>query len=193
MVDSEAGATAGERIGALFAGRQKMRPPARTPEALYRHIFISLDVIGIAGYNPCAWALNYQFQIKGIMFKPGQSGNPAGKPRGSGRNQFCTEWALKKGLPFLALIAEGEPIVPVKEKKTGKVLRLEPASVDMRRSIAQYLIDQGIGRAPQHVSLDGDGVVKDIATAMSEALKEARQASIIPVVPPEGQQPSLPS
>lgn len=122
--------------------------------------------------------------------KGAPSPNPAGRPVGQVRNVICKAWAERFGIQFVCDLAEGKY---TEKLRIGKGFIEVPATLELRKSAATYIIDQGIGRAPQHVSLDGDGVVKDIATAMSEALKEARQASIIPVVPPEGQQPSLPS
>lgn len=80
------------------------------------------------------------------LFKKGESGNKAGRPAGSGRNKFCEKWAEKKGLPYLARLAEGFEKEPDGREVGHK----------LRASVAEWLSEQGIGKAPQRLILAGD-------------------------------------
>lgn len=67
-------------------------------------------------------------------FKPGQSGNPGGRPKG-GYSERCRIWADSQGFDFLVRIAEGrEP-----GYRNRHSLRIEAA---------KYLTDRGYGKAP---------------------------------------------
>ena len=91
-----------------------------------------------------------------MPFKKGNRANPKGRPKGSGRNSMCKEWAESYGIPFLIRIAEG--------KETDISIFGKPCKVGLtkRKEVAEYLIDQGIGRAPQRHEVTGDdgGAIK---------------------------------
>lgn len=93
-----------------------------------------------------------------MPYKKGESGNPKGRTPGSGRNQFCKKWAEKKGLPFLARVAEG------KEKDVDGFGKPCPVKMAVRTQVAEWLADQGLGRAPQrHEITGGDGAPLNMA------------------------------
>ena len=84
-----------------------------------------------------------------MPFKKGESGNRKGRPPGSGRNQICRDWAENYGIAFMIRIAEGkENDLTV----TGKKVKVR---LSQRQEAAEYLIDQGIGRAPQRHEVSG--------------------------------------
>jgi hypothetical protein len=82
-----------------------------------------------------------------------QKGNKLGKgrPKGSGRNAQAKEWAEQYGIPFLIRIAEG------KETDVNMFGKPVKVSLSKRKEAAEYLIDQGIGRAPQRHEVGGEG------------------------------------
>lgn len=82
---------------------------------------------------------------------PFQKGNKLskGRPKGSGRNSQAREWAESYGIPFLMRIAEG------KEKDVNMFGKPCNVSLAKRKEAAEYLIDQGLGRAPQRHEIDG--------------------------------------
>jgi hypothetical protein len=43
-----------------------------------------------------------------MPFKPGQSGNPAGKPLGTGHVERCKKWAEQKGWGILEKLAQSD-------------------------------------------------------------------------------------
>lgn len=76
-----------------------------------------------------------------MPFQKGQSGNPAGRKKGSGKDSKCKHFAEHWGIDYVIRIAMGtEPGFSEKD----------------RLDAAKYLIDHGIGRAPQAVSLDAE-------------------------------------
>jgi hypothetical protein len=81
----------------------------------------------------------------GRPFKQGESGNPAGKPKGAGRNARCAEWARKWGLNFLERIAEG------KVNDVSGFGRPIKSDLKTRSDVTRYLIDRGLGK-PMQVS-----------------------------------------
>ena len=88
-----------------------------------------------------------------MAFEKGNPGGP-GRPKGSGRNQKCRAWAETYGVDFLIRVAEG------KEKfdfvtEQGKRLKV-PASERTRIDAAKYVIDHGLGKAPQAVEHSGE-------------------------------------
>ena len=85
-----------------------------------------------------------------MAFKKGQSGNPKGRRKGSGRNAQAKEWAEKYGIAFLIRIAEGKELDINMFGKPCKV------GLSKRKEAAEYLIDQGIGRAPQRHEVSGE-------------------------------------
>ena len=82
--------------------------------------------------------------MPGKPFQPGVSGNPAGKPKGAGRNARCAEWAKKYGLKFLERVAEGKQ--KDHERQFGKAIE---ADLRTRTEVAKYLIDRGLGKPMQ--------------------------------------------
>lgn len=89
-----------------------------------------------------------------MAFAKGNPGGP-GRPKGSGRNQKCKEWAEKVGLDFLMRVAEGKEKEPFVTDE-GKVIKV-PMSSKVRITAATYLIDHGLGKAPQAVEHSGEG------------------------------------
>ena len=81
-------------------------------------------------------------------FKKGGKAGP-GRPKGSCRNAQAKEWAETEGIPFLIRVAQG------KEKNAGKDGKLRKVGLYTRVEVAEYLIDQGIGRAPQRHEVSG--------------------------------------
>ena len=85
-----------------------------------------------------------------MPFKKGASGNPKGRKKGSGRNAQAKEWAETYGIAFLIRIAEG------KEKDINMFGKPVKVGLTKRKEAAEYLIDQGIGRAPQRHEVAGE-------------------------------------
>lgn len=92
---------------------------------------------------------------RGKPFEKGHPGGP-GRPKGSGRNEFCRKWAEKHGLAFLARVAEG------KEMERGR-----PVDVKTRVDAAKYLIDHGLGKAPQAVEHSGGEMPVEFTLAIA--------------------------
>lgn len=72
------------------------------------------------------------------LWKKGQSGNPAGRPKGSGHVERCKEWAEKKGWDLLEKMA----LTSLDEK-----VRLEAMKL---------LIAYGVGKPTEHREISGN-------------------------------------
>ena len=84
-----------------------------------------------------------------MPFKKGRK-KTGGRKKGSGRNALAKEWAESYGIPFLIRIAEGKEL---DVSMFGKPCRV---GLTKRKEAAEYLIDQGIGRAPQRHEVTGE-------------------------------------
>lgn len=82
-------------------------------------------------------------------FQKGNSGGP-GRPRGSGHNQWCAEWAEASGLNFLMRVADGKVSdISFAGKRIKTPLRI-------RVKVAKYLVDRGIGKATPHNEVNAE-------------------------------------
>jgi len=99
-------------------------------------------------------------------FQKGHSGNLAGRPPGSGRNEKCRLWAERYGIAFLMRVASGKEcetvVIPARARKDGKVGQPKtvkrPINMELRVRAAQDLLDRGLGRAPQTHDVKGDAL-----------------------------------
>ena len=86
------------------------------------------------------------------MFQKGHK-KMGGRQKGSGHHEWCRKYAEEKGLAFLADVANG------KIKDVNIAGQLIPARLSVRVEAAEYLIDQGIGKAaPRYPALEGADV-----------------------------------
>lgn len=85
-----------------------------------------------------------------MAWKGGKPPKSPGRPKGSGRNEFCKEWAARYGLPALAAVAEGKP-----SKKYRIMREIEGKT---RVAAMMYLVDHGIGKAPQAIQHSGETI-----------------------------------
>jgi hypothetical protein len=111
----------------------------------------------------------------------GVSGNPAGKPKGAGRNARCAEWAKKWGLKFLEQVAEGK-VGDVGALGKGTV----KADLKTRTDVTKYLIDRGLGKPMQVSENTIDPEVMDtFISALIATLNRLLPEDLKPVVSAE--------
>jgi hypothetical protein len=94
-----------------------------------------------------------------MTFKPGQSGNPGGRPKGLHRPTELARERTEEAVETLVAI-----------------MREEEASSTARTAAAGHLLDRGWGKAAQPVDLAGNGLERftDAELAMLEAFVEAQ-------------------
>ena len=85
-----------------------------------------------------------------------------GVKKGFVRNKQAKLWAEKKGIPFLIRVAEGKEreecerqMIDRKTKAVTIIKYSQPIAMAERISAAQYIVDQGIGKAPATHNLEG--------------------------------------
>lgn len=83
-------------------------------------------------------------------WKPGQSGNPSGRPKGlPGMATRCRELFDELGLPLFEKLLRGEPIEVTEERRGKVVKRMWYPTVGDRVEAAKWLADRGYGKAVQ--------------------------------------------
>lgn len=87
-----------------------------------------------------------------MAFKKGQSGNPAGRPKGSGRVEKARLWYEKYGVDFLIAVAEGKKNLDV--TASGKPCK---PGLAHRLAATKELGDRGLGKPAQAVDVTSGG------------------------------------